>query len=78
MPKKELFMANRLRPNLLLSLAAIALAATLGGCVAYPAYPTYGAGYGYGRPYYGGVYVAPGGGWRGYDGWHDRDGYWRR
>jgi hypothetical protein len=72
-------MANRLRPHLLLPLAAIALAAMLGGCVAYPAYPAYGAGYGYGQPYYGGGYVALGGGWhdRGYDGWHDRDGGWR-
>jgi hypothetical protein len=49
--------------------AALALAALLGGCVAYPAYPGYpgyGYGYGYSAPvyvggYYGGYY---GGGWR--------------
>ena len=57
----------------LLPIAAIGLAALLGGCVAYPAYPAYGYGYGYGypAPYYGGAYV----GWGG--GWHDGGG-WRR
>lgn len=60
------------------ALAALGLAATLGGCVAYPAYPDYGYGYGYG-PYYGAYpsgYVAIGGdwGWHG-DGWHDHG--WR-
>ena len=69
-------MASQLHPRALLSrallpLAVLGLAATLGGCVAYPAYPAYG--YGYGGPYYGGYYGgAYGGGWRG---WHD-DG-WR-
>jgi hypothetical protein len=55
---------------------ALAAAAALGGCVAYPAYPGYGYGYGYApAPYYaypaGGVVV--GGGWGG--GWHG--GGWR-
>jgi hypothetical protein len=66
-------MANQLRPRALLLLAVIGLAAMLGGCVAYPAYPAYGYGYGgpyYGGGYYGGPYVAYGGGWHG-DGWHD-------
>jgi hypothetical protein len=54
---------SRLRS--MLPVAALALAAILGGCVAYPAYPGYG--YGYRAPgyypggYYGGWY---GGGWR--------------
>jgi hypothetical protein len=66
-------MANQIRPKLLLSLAAIGVAAMLTGCVAYPAYPgysaypAYGYGYGYRAPYYGGVYVGGGGGW--HDGW---------
>jgi hypothetical protein len=63
-----------------LALPALALAALLGGCVAYPAYPGYGyygggyygGGY-YGAPYYSGGVVAFGGGW----GWHDHDGGWR-
>jgi hypothetical protein len=58
-----------LRLRAMLPLAALGLAALLGGCVAYPAYPgypAYGYGYGYGAPvyvggYYGGYY---GGGWR--------------
>jgi hypothetical protein len=58
---------SRLRS--MLPWAALGLAALLGGCVAYPAYPgypAYGYGYGYGAPayvgggYYGGYY---GGGW---------------
>ena len=52
-------------------LGAIAIAISLGGCVAYPAYPGYGyygGGY-YGGPYYGGGVVAYGGGWHD----HDRD-----
>ena len=61
------------RNRVLLSLAALALAVSLGGCVAYPAYPTYGGGY-YGTPYYSGGVVAYGGGWRGH-GWHGR--HWR-
>lgn len=63
-------MINRLR----LPLATLALAALLGGCVAYPAgpgYPAHGYGYGYGAPYYSGAYVGVGGGW------HDHDGGWR-
>jgi hypothetical protein len=65
-----------------LPLAAIALAALLGGCVypAYPGYGYYGGGYGggyggyYGAPYYSGGVVAFGGGW----GWGDHDrGGWR-
>jgi hypothetical protein len=56
-----------------LPLAALALAALLGGCV-YAPYPGYGGGYGV--PYYAGPTVAFGGGW----GWHDHDwhGDWRR
>jgi hypothetical protein len=72
-------MANRYRLRSLLPLAALGLAAVLGGCVAYPAYPTYGYGYGYNAPYYGGTYVGVGDGWhdRGWreGGWHDG---WRR
>jgi hypothetical protein len=54
-----------------LALAALVLTGLLGGCVAYPAYPTYGYGYGYGYPgpYAGGSYVVVGGGWHG-GGWH--------
>jgi hypothetical protein len=61
-------MTVRFRPNLtprlMLPLAALGLAAMLGGCVVYPAYPAYG--YGYPAPYYGGVYYGGyyGGGWR--------------
>jgi hypothetical protein len=81
--KKELSMAHRFRPGLLLPLTAIGLAAILGGCVAYPAYPAYGAGYGYSQPYYSGGYVGfgGGGGWHergGHEGWHDHDDGWRR
>jgi hypothetical protein len=78
-------MFSRLRNRGLLALPALALAALLGGCVAYPAYPGYGyygggyygggyygGGY-YGAPYYSGGVVAFGGGW----GWHDHDGGWR-
>jgi len=68
--------SHSVRHRIVLALAAIGLAAALGGCVAYPGYPDYGYGYGYG-PYYGGYptgYVAIGGdGW----GWHDRDRGWR-
>jgi len=53
------------RARLLLPLAALGVGTMLGGCVAYPAYPAYGYGY---APYYGGSYVAVGGG---YGGWHD-------
>jgi hypothetical protein len=69
-------MVNLFRPHLLLSVAVIGMISMLGGCVAYPAYPVYGAGYGYSAPYYGGPYVGVGGGWR-ERGWHDHDGGWR-
>jgi hypothetical protein len=68
-------MTSQIRPRLLLSLAAAGLAAMLGGCVVYPAYPAYGYGYGYGAPYYGGPYAGYGGGWSD-RGWRD-DGGWR-
>ena len=67
-----MFSARRTRG--LLSLVALAAAALLGGCIAYPAYPGYyGGGY-YGGPYYGGGVVAYGGGWHDHDWhrWHDR------
>ncbi len=58
-------MARQSVLRLMLPLVALGLAAVLGGCVVYPAYPAYPAyGYGYGTPYYGGVYVGGGGGWR--------------
>jgi len=64
--------SHSVRHRIVVALAALGLAAALGGCVVYPAYP----GYGY-DPYYGGYpagYVAiGGGGW----GWHDHDGGWR-
>jgi hypothetical protein len=53
------------------ALAALGLAALLGGCVAYPAYPGYGYGY---APGYAPAYVAVGGGW----GWGWHGGGWRR
>lgn len=59
-----------------LPLAALGVAAVLGGCVVYPAYPGYGYGY---APPYAGSYVAVGGGWHN-GGWHDggwQDGGWR-
>lgn len=66
--------AFALRRVALPAIAALGLAALLGGCVAYPAYPAYG----YGGPAYGypsGGYVAFGGGW----GWHDHDDHdWHR
>jgi hypothetical protein len=64
-------MFSKIRSRGLRPFAALVLAALLGGCVAYPAYP----GYGYYNGYYGGYYAAPyyagptvalGGGW----GWH--------
>ena len=74
-------MFSSLRHRRLLPLAALALAALLGGCV-YPAYPGYGYGGGYyGGPYYGGggvVAYGGGWGWRGGGGWHDHDDGWRR
>jgi hypothetical protein len=60
-------MANRIARRLLMPLAAMGLAAVLGGCVIYPAYPTYG--YGYPEPHYHG----------GYGYYHGGYGYgWRR
>jgi len=52
--------------------AALALAALLGGCVVYPAYPAYGYynGGSYGVPYYPGGVVVSGGGWGWHGGWH--------
>ncbi len=60
-------MLHRFDPRSLLPLGALSIAVMLGGCVVYPAYPSYPTyssypAYGYGAPYYGGVYV--GGGWR--------------
>lgn len=78
-------MKNRSHSRSLLPLAAISLAAVLGGCVAYPAspaYPVYGYQGGYSQPYYGGAYVGLGGGWHDHEwrerGWHGRhEGWWR-
>ncbi len=53
-------MSSRFNSRLLLSLAALGLAAVLGGCVAYPASP----GSGDRAPYYSGGYVSVGGGWQ--------------
>jgi hypothetical protein len=69
-------MFSKFRSRGLRPFAALALAALLGGCVAYPAYPGYGyngyyGGY-YGAPYYAGPTVAVGGGW----GWHGGGGDW--
>ncbi len=70
-------MSIPLRPSTLRLLAALGLAAALGGCVAYPGY-----GYGYGYPYGYGYAAAPAvgfsvGGWGGrgwdHDDWGDRD-----
>ena len=74
-------MFSKLRNRGLLPLMALALAAALGGCVAYPAYPEYGGGYYgggyYGAPVYSGGVVAFGGGRHGH-GWrgHHRRGDW--
>lgn len=66
--EKAMTRSHSVRYRIWLALAALGLAAALGGCVAYPAYPGYGYGYGYG-PYYGPTgYVAVGSG-----GWHDND-----
>jgi hypothetical protein len=80
-----MFRSRQLRS--LLPFGVLALAALLGGCVAYPAYPSYGysgggyyGGY-YGAPYYSGGVVAFGGGWRDHDRdwrWRDHDRDWRR
>jgi hypothetical protein len=62
-----------IRRRLLLPLAALALAASLGGCVVYPG-PGYA--YGYGPGYYGPccAVVGVGGGWWG---WHGGGRYYR-
>ncbi len=62
--------------KLLLPVIALGAAALLGGCIAYPAYPTYGYGYGAPGPYYGGGAVVVGGGWRGGPGYYG-GGYYR-
>ena len=65
-------MFSALKTRRLLPIAALAVAALLGGCV-YPAYPGYGYGYNggyYGAPYYAGPTVAFGTGW----GWHGGEG----
>jgi hypothetical protein len=75
-------MFSALRNRVILPLVVVALAVSLGGCVAYPAYPEYGGGYyggGYygGAPYYSGGVVAFGDGWHGHGWrgrhWHGRD-----
>jgi hypothetical protein len=70
-------MFSALRNRVLLPFAALALAASLGGCVAYPAYPDYGGGYYssgyYGAPSYSGAVVAFDGG-----GGYHRGGYHHR
>jgi hypothetical protein len=72
----------------LMPLGALALAGSLAGCVAYPAYPSYGYG-GYGYDYGPSVaYVGPpvvvgggwghggwGGGWHDGGGWHEGGGH---
>jgi hypothetical protein len=68
--------AHSLRRVMLPVFAALGLAALLGGCVAYPAYPGYAYGYGPGYGYSPG-YVAVGGGWGWHGGWHD-GGDWHR
>jgi len=55
---------HAIRRGFMPALAALGLAALLGGCVVAPAYPDYG--YGYGPGYYAPGYVAVGGG----SGWH--------
>jgi hypothetical protein len=55
--------AHPIRRVVMPALAALGLAALLGGCVVAPGYPGYGYGYGTG---YAPAYVAVGGGW----GWH--------
>jgi hypothetical protein len=51
-------MTTRFRLGVTLPLVILGLAAMLGGCVVYPAYPAYGVyrPYGYGAPDYGGGY----------------------
>jgi hypothetical protein len=63
-------MFNVLRSRRLLPLAALTLAALLGGCIAYPANPGYGyqdGGYYGGGPYYSSGVLTFGSGWHG--GW---------
>jgi hypothetical protein len=75
-------MAHPVCLRILLPVAALGVAAMLGGCVVYPSYPAYSYGY---APSYSGGYVALGGGgwhegrWHDHGGrWHDHDGDWRR
>ena len=76
-------MARLRGARLFLPAIALGAAALLGGCIAYPAYPTYGygyggygnGGYGYGNPgpyYGGGAVVVGGGGYRGGGGYYYR------
>ncbi len=72
-------MRRLFRPRLLAPALAIAAAAALGGCVAYPApYGGYYGTYAYSAPYYyqpAPVFGFSFGGWGGHGGyWHDR---WR-
>ncbi|HJS87959.1 MAG TPA: hypothetical protein VJ779_21105 [Acetobacteraceae bacterium] len=71
-------MRRLFRPRFLAPALAIAAAAALSGCVAYPAPGYYGGPYAYGYP----AYYAPApvfgfsfGGWGDRDHWHHR--YWR-
>jgi hypothetical protein len=68
-------MARLRGAKLFLPAIALGAAALLGGCVVYPAYPTYGYGYGAPGPYYGGGAVVVGGGWHG--GGYYGGGYYR-
>jgi hypothetical protein len=55
--------------SLLLPFGALALVASLGGCVVYPGYPAYGYGYAPQYAYTPAPVVTFGGGWGGH-GWH--------
>jgi hypothetical protein len=68
--------ARPIRRAALSAVAALGLAALLGGCVVAPAYPGYAYGYGPGYGYAPG-YVAVGGGWGWGGGWHGGGGWHR-